>query len=230
MNTTAATSPNPQPQRLPMGGLAPDSPEAALFSALRPLRWQLAAEHDVRPYIVLSDASLADLVCVRPANRDVLMCVKGVGPAKADKFGPAMLAWVRQESARLGLALTEEPSVARHRSDAAPLASGAPSLDAVRHLAHEAFARGDALGDICVALDRAPRGLVEMLIDFAADNGLADLEPWLSEQTLADIEAAAAEFGWAKLQPIHTALGGAVPYSLLRLAQGFVAARRADQN
>jgi superfamily II DNA helicase RecQ len=109
MNTATTTLPATKPPRLPMAGLEPDSPEAQLFTALRPLRRQLAADHDVRPYIILSDAGLADLVRLRPANREVLLCVKGIGPAKADTFGPALLAWIREESARLGLALTEVP-------------------------------------------------------------------------------------------------------------------------
>ena len=72
----------PQPvhskPRPPHGGLPPDSPEADLFEALRPLRRQLAHRQGVPPFWVLTDAALAEVATVRPANEQVLRSIAGI--------------------------------------------------------------------------------------------------------------------------------------------------------
>ena len=65
--------------------------DAALFERLRALRRELAEWRDVPPYIVCSDKTLRGLCRQRPATREELLEVSGIGERKADEFGEAFL-------------------------------------------------------------------------------------------------------------------------------------------
>ena len=65
-----------------------DSP---LFDALRAWRAGLAREQGVPAYVILHDKTLRELATRRPANLDDLLGVPGIGQAKADRYGEALL-------------------------------------------------------------------------------------------------------------------------------------------
>ena len=65
--------------------------DAELFEELRHLRAELAQERDVPAYIICSDATLRGLCRRRPATREDLLEVSGIGEKKADAYGAAFL-------------------------------------------------------------------------------------------------------------------------------------------
>jgi ATP-dependent DNA helicase RecQ len=65
---------------------------AALFERLRALRRLLAEQLHVPPYVVFSDATLRDMVLVRPRDVDQLLLVKGIGEHKRERYGAPFLA------------------------------------------------------------------------------------------------------------------------------------------
>jgi ATP-dependent DNA helicase RecQ len=69
--------------------------EKQLFERLRQVRKELAEERAVPPYVVFSDATLRDLVRVRPGSLEAMLDVKGVGRAKLEAFGETFLAALR---------------------------------------------------------------------------------------------------------------------------------------
>jgi ATP-dependent DNA helicase RecQ len=66
-----------------------------LWEALRECRRQLAAEHDVPPYVVFHDATLKEMAARHPTDREALLAVSGVGLAKLDRYGDRFLAVLR---------------------------------------------------------------------------------------------------------------------------------------
>jgi ATP-dependent DNA helicase RecQ len=66
-----------------------------LFDALREWRRQIAREHAVPAYTVFHDATLRELAVRRPVSLDVLRGISGVGAAKLDRYGQALLELVR---------------------------------------------------------------------------------------------------------------------------------------
>lgn len=72
-----------------------DAADAALFEALRSRRLELARAGRVPPYVVASDRTLRELAELRPASIAQLAGIYGVGPAKAGKYGEALIAVVR---------------------------------------------------------------------------------------------------------------------------------------
>jgi ATP-dependent DNA helicase RecQ len=65
-----------------------DSP---LFDALRAWRSGLAREQGVPAYVILHDKTLRELATRRPASLDDLLGVPGIGQAKAERYGEALL-------------------------------------------------------------------------------------------------------------------------------------------
>lgn len=70
-------------------GMLPE--DKRLFEALRQCRKQLAEEFDVPPYVIFHDATLLDMVHLRPLNAQQMLAVNGVGQGKLGKYGEAFL-------------------------------------------------------------------------------------------------------------------------------------------
>lgn len=62
-----------------------------LFEHLRQWRRQVAEEHGVPPYVVFTNAHLAQLVTERPSSLGGLAKINGIGKAKIDKYGQNVL-------------------------------------------------------------------------------------------------------------------------------------------
>ncbi|MGI2259639.1 DNA helicase RecQ [Shewanella sp. GXUN23E] len=62
-----------------------------LFARLKVLRRSLAEEHDIPPYLVFNDASLAEMAAMMPTTEAEMLAVNGVGERKLEKFGNAFL-------------------------------------------------------------------------------------------------------------------------------------------
>ncbi|HEX2123774.1 MAG TPA: RQC domain-containing protein, partial [Thermoanaerobaculia bacterium] len=62
-----------------------------LFEALRKWRRSEAEERGVPPYVIFSDRTLRELARIRPTNRYELRAIYGIGDAKLEAFGDAVL-------------------------------------------------------------------------------------------------------------------------------------------
>ena len=65
--------------------------DTALFEALRARRLELARAEGMPPYVVASDRTLRELAEVRPVSIAQLHGIYGIGPAKAARYGEALL-------------------------------------------------------------------------------------------------------------------------------------------
>ncbi|CAA9494228.1 MAG: ATP-dependent DNA helicase RecQ [uncultured Sphingomonas sp.] len=71
-----------------------DGPADPLFEALRSARRELATSGGVPPYVVFHDSTLREIAAARPRTLGELARVQGVGAAKLERYGNAMLAAV----------------------------------------------------------------------------------------------------------------------------------------
>ncbi|WP_454084107.1 DNA helicase RecQ [Georgenia sp. Marseille-Q6866] len=73
-----------------------DEPQQALFQQLRTWRATTAKEQGVPAYVVFPDATLAAIAQSRPENRSELSGISGVGAAKLERYGEAVLGLVAE--------------------------------------------------------------------------------------------------------------------------------------
>lgn len=67
-----------------------------LFAKLKHLRKSIAENDDVPPFVVFSDASLADMAENLPQNKASFLQIGGVGQTKLDRYGEAFLAVIQR--------------------------------------------------------------------------------------------------------------------------------------
>ncbi len=76
---------------------APMQPEGlegnsvALYEALKALRYRIASEAGIPPYMVFSDKTLRELALHRPVDRDEMLQVHGIGEVKFERYGERFL-------------------------------------------------------------------------------------------------------------------------------------------
>ena len=70
--------------------------DATLFDALREHRLELARERSVPPYVIFHDSTLQEIAQQRPANKDALRRISGVGEKKLSEYGEGFLAVVAE--------------------------------------------------------------------------------------------------------------------------------------
>jgi len=68
-----------------------DAGDDALARELKDWRHARSRAAGVPAYVVFADTTLAELVLHRPSNREELLGVSGIGPVKAERFGPDVL-------------------------------------------------------------------------------------------------------------------------------------------
>ncbi len=76
-------------------GVELGGPGQRRFEALRSWRLQQAREQGVPPYVVFHDRTLIEIAAREPLNLEALGSVAGVGQAKLDRYGEAVLAVLR---------------------------------------------------------------------------------------------------------------------------------------
>ncbi len=68
-----------------------DDYDVEVYDKLRELRSTIASENGIPPYIVFSDKTLKDLSAKKPANKEEMLEVHGIGEVKYDRYGEAFL-------------------------------------------------------------------------------------------------------------------------------------------
>lgn len=89
----------PPRRRQARRGAYPEGPHDPLFEALREERRRLAKDGAVPPYVIFHDSTLRQIAAARPQSLAELGRVQGVGAAKLERYGAAMLAVVNNNEA-----------------------------------------------------------------------------------------------------------------------------------
>ncbi len=80
--------------RTPAREIVLDAEASSLRERLRVWRGERAKEDAVPAYVIATDAMLDELASTRPADRDALLEVRGMGPARSDRYGEALLGMI----------------------------------------------------------------------------------------------------------------------------------------
>jgi ATP-dependent DNA helicase RecQ len=88
-------SPKGSSNKLEPAELVPSPADAQLLDRLRSLRSSIAREDKVPAYVVFADRTLIEMAVRRPRSPYALGEIRGVGPAKIEKYGDRFLALLR---------------------------------------------------------------------------------------------------------------------------------------
>jgi ATP-dependent DNA helicase RecQ len=137
---------------VPSAGAVTDYDEG-LFSVLRTMRKDIAAEQNVPPFVLFSDATLKDLCRYFPETKEDMLGIKGIGERKFEQYGQvfleAILEWREANpDVRAKVQITSAPTV-RQRKQAT---SGSSHMES-----YKLFQGGKTIKDIAVMRDMVER-------------------------------------------------------------------------
>jgi len=85
-----------RPRSAAPGDAALPAGDQRLLDALRAHRLGVARAHGVPPYVVAHDRTLRELALAKPRSPDALAAIYGMGPSRIARYGPALLALIRE--------------------------------------------------------------------------------------------------------------------------------------
>jgi len=74
------------------------APDAGLLDRLKRWRSAEAKRRGIPAFVIFHDATLEALAAVRPSDPEALRAVRGIGPAKIETYGDALLQVLRDPS------------------------------------------------------------------------------------------------------------------------------------
>lgn len=184
-----------------------------LFEVLRKLRRQLADQSNIPPYLVFSDAVLAEMSARRPSGRAELLLVNGVGASKADQYGNAFLDAIRGYCSQTGM--SHDATIPPPPSSSAP-SSVKESKPSLRALAKPLLLSGKSLEETAASIGGAVSTVGGYLAELIEQNLIDDISPWVLVEDQLKIIGAADKVGRERLRPIFDDLGGTIPYDQIR--------------
>jgi len=209
-----------KPADRPVKRAAADSWEGVdrdLFDALRLLRREVARERHVPAYIVFGDAALRDMARRRPSSADGFLAVSGVGQTKARQYGERFVSTIAEHARSHDLEPDVDPNVRPAPKPARGGRRGRKTLNLRAGLARERFERGESLASVGESLEMSGSATLKALLDFIAESGRTDPEPWVSQTTLDRIDAIARVKGTARPMGILKELDGDVTHDDVRI-------------
>jgi ATP-dependent DNA helicase RecQ len=190
-----------------------------LFDALRKIRSKIAAEKNVPPYVVFSDATLRDMARRMPSTAESFLRVHGVGQMKCQQYAETFLPVIAGHCRDRSLAMDAEPPV--EAADVRPRAearSGSTRPNPAKQKAMSLFAEGRSIDEVAQLTGRAVSTTLGYLAEYVEQEQLQSPGPWVDEAAFRRIAEAVRQTGGGPLKPIFDYLGGDVPYELIRIS------------
>ncbi|HEX7705485.1 MAG TPA: DNA helicase RecQ [Thermoanaerobaculia bacterium] len=185
-----------------------------LFEALRTWRRETAAERAVPPFVIFSDKTLREIAAVRPSSQTRLRSVSGVGEAKLQEFGDAVLEIVGSVSR--AKQLSRDASVVSEPSPL-PKRTTVGKSDRLRRF-KSLFESGASIEEGMEATQLARSTVAGYLAELIEQGELSrPLQTWVRPESEQQIREAAARLGSDLLRPIREAIDPSISYDEIRL-------------
>lgn len=174
----------------------------SLFELLRALRKSIADRLGVPPYVVFADSTLKEMCQYRPADRQALRAIKGVGESKLERYGDDFLRVIRQYSAE-------------HNQP--PPSPAAPAADLPSHVVTLGlYQAGQSLAAIAAQRKLTLLTVQDHLMRCSIEGYEIDWSALIPARYEALILAKIDELGTARLKPLKEALPDAVDYAAIK--------------
>ncbi|SDX19419.1 DNA helicase RecQ [Paenibacillus sp. CF384] len=209
------------------------SANTPLFEALREWRRVTAAREHVPPFMLFFDAALREIADRQPVNTEQLLGVKGIGAAKANKYGSEVIAIVRSfkgDAAETGGTpfsqssmphtdiVASVPRVEREKPSEALTAAIQAELEGLSsHMQSlTLLGMGHSIADIASIRGMGRVTIENHLLRCAQEGEELDWDAFIPHQYEAQIVEAINQVGADKLKPIKEALPDDVDYFAIK--------------
>lgn len=199
-------------------GMGQGEKDKKLLEKLKVLRTELARKQDVPPYIIFSDATLAEMAAYLPENEQELLKINGVGSQKLEKYGISFLKVIQQY-------LLENPTISKVRG---PLNNEKKVKKGMTSSIKETLDL--AMKGYSIAAIARERGLAQSTIEGHVlrllESGEMKSETFLSGEQILEIQAAASHLQTKFLNPLKAHFGET--YSYFELKAGLLAKNKRE--
>ncbi|MBP3962114.1 DNA helicase RecQ [Paenibacillus lignilyticus] len=215
-------------------GTSVASANTPLFEALREWRRVTAAREHVPPFMLFFDAALREIADRQPVNTEQLLGVKGIGAAKANKYGGEVIAIVRSfkgdVTAEAGAApfsqlpqpyvdsASPAPRVEREKPSEALTGALQAELEGLSsHMQSlTLLGLGHSIADIASIRGMGRVTIENHLLRCAQEGEELDWDTFIPQHYEAKIVEAIQQVGADKLKPIKEALPDDVEYFAIK--------------
>ncbi|HEX9039083.1 MAG TPA: DNA helicase RecQ [Ktedonobacterales bacterium] len=200
-----------------------DADARALFERLRLLRYELASEANVPPYVIFPDSTLRAMATRRPDTPARFAQLSGVGVAKLEQFSGAFLREINAWLDERGLpawpegdasAGDPEPSAARRQRERRPRGS---EFQPTWRVTLRLFQDGMSVEEIAEERGLGESSIASHLATAIEEGEEVDVAALVPTERARRIEAAFEQLGDGALRPVKDALGDEVSYTELHL-------------
>lgn len=191
-----------------------DTAHPDLYFALLKWREDLAANHDIEPYMVLQQKTLQQLADALPTNTAALKKIKGIGAAKIKQFGNSILNVITQYVEKNGL---QEMQLFVPELEEVPKL---PKTDS-KTLSYDLYKAGKTIKEIAAERGFAATTIEGHLAHFVG-TGHLDILDFVEEAKVNPIVNYFQESGSNLLGEVKAGLGDNFSYLEIRMVQKYM--------
>lgn len=193
-----------------------------VFEALRTLRYTIAQQEQVPPYVIFADNTLREMASCLPRDQEALLQITGVGEIKLKKYGQQFIEVIRQyisddDSKNLTLKKVNTPIKS--------LAGGADENTSSRNrktptyeISWQMYSEGKSLEEIASQRELTMNTIQSHLVEAAMAGYAMEWQQFITASQEELIMRVTNETGTKRLKPIKEALPEDIDYFMIRMA------------
>ncbi|HIW33431.1 MAG TPA: DNA helicase RecQ [Candidatus Paenibacillus intestinavium] len=194
--------------------LANSSQDASpIFAKLKAWRKEQATKENIPPFMIFSDATLRLIAEAQPMNIEQLLDVKGIGQAKAAKYGEAVMTQYSKQEAEAVEELDLAELALQHQRVARQASTESSHL-----VSYENFVAGSSIEQIAIDRELSQQTVEKHILRAAEEGHSLDWETMLSSEDEALIIAVLPEVDASLLRNIKEALPDRINYFQIQVA------------
>ncbi|MGI5878997.1 MAG: DNA helicase RecQ [Syntrophomonadaceae bacterium] len=193
-----------------------------VFEALRALRYTIAQQEQVPPYVVFADSTLREMASFMPRNPEALLQITGVGELKLKKYGQRFIEvicrYIPDDDIEDLPGKTEaRPSNAVNSKKGRSIPSRNPKIP-THVISWQMYSEGKSLKEIARERDLTVNTIQSHLVRAAMAGYAMKWEQFISNPQEELILQTVGETGTERLAPVKEALPEDIDYFMIRLA------------
>ncbi|HVW14375.1 MAG TPA: DNA helicase RecQ [Mucilaginibacter sp.] len=188
--------------------------ETELLNELKMIRRDIAANENIPPYLILSDASLVEMATYLPQSLDELRLISGFGDIKLARYGREFLIPVKNYCGKHGLT----SRIAQKFNKKAGKVKGATNFNRSSNTASESFQlyrSGKTAAEIA-ALRNLAVTTIEGHLSYYIYKGEMDIAEMVNDEKKHSIKETVESYGAEKLGPLKEILGEDYSYGEIK--------------